>query len=65
MTQPNFHVNEAAIPASQFDNLPDAELLNLIAASHKLKTGRECNLRQTSPPPPKKVVDLSNILGGL
>jgi hypothetical protein len=62
----NFHVGDAAaLPGSQFDDLPEEELIAAIRAAHKLKTGRAGNLRQTPPPPPKRVVDLSNILGGL
>ena len=67
MSQPNnFHVGDAAaLPGSEYDNLPEAELIALIAASHKIRTGRAGNLHQTAPPPQKRVVDLSGILGGL
>ena len=62
----NFHVGDAAaLPGSEFDNLPEEDLIALIKASHKLKTGRSGNIRQAPPPTPKRVVDLSNILGGL
>jgi hypothetical protein len=66
IAQPNFSVGDAAaLPGSEYDNLPPDELAALIRASHQLKTGRTGNLRQTPPPPPKRVVDLSGILGGL
>lgn len=62
----NFHVGDAAaLPGSQFDELPEDELIAAIKAAHKLKTGRAGNIRQTPPPLPKRVVDLSGILGGL
>ena len=63
----NFHVGDktAAIPGSEYDNLPPAELIELIRAAHQLKTGHAGNLRFTPPPPPKRVVDLTSILGGL
>jgi hypothetical protein len=62
----NFHVgNAAALPGSQYDNLPEDELIAIIKAAHKLKTGRTGNIHQTPPPPPKRVVDLTSILGGL
>ena len=66
-TQPkNFHVGDAAaLPGSEFDELPEEELIAAIKAAHKLKTGRSGNIRQTPPPQPKRVVDLTNILGGL
>ena len=67
LSQPNnFHVgNAAALPGSQYDNLPEEDLVALIRAAHQLRTGRAGNLRQTPPPPPKRVVDLSSILGDL
>jgi len=62
----NFHVGDAAaLPGSEFDNLPEEDLVALIKSAHKLKTGRAGNLKQTPPPPPKRVIDLSSILGGL
>jgi hypothetical protein len=62
----NFHVGDAAaLPGSQYDDLPEDELIAAIKAAHKLKTGRAGNIRQTSPPPPKRIVDLTSILGGL
>ena len=58
--QPNFNVakDTAAIPGTDFDNMSDEELEQLIAASHKLKTGKPLNLPKTPPPTPKRVVDL-------
>jgi hypothetical protein len=62
----NFHVGDTqAIPGSQYDDLPEAELIEAIRAAHKLKTGRAGNLHYTPPPPSKRVVDLTSILGGL
>jgi len=62
----NFHVGESqALPGSEYDNMPEEELVKLIRASHQLKTGRSGNIRQTPPPTPKRVIDLSKILGGL
>ena len=62
----NFHVGDAAaLPGSEYDNVPEEDLIALIKAAHMLKTGRAGNIRQTPPPPAKKVVDLSSILGGL
>ena len=63
----NFHVGDttAAIPGSEYDNLPEDDLVALIRAAHKLRTGRAGNIRQTPPPPPKRIVDLTSILGGM
>lgn len=66
MSQPrSFTVGDVqAIPGSEYDNLTDVQLAQLISDSHKLKTGRALHLPSTPPPQPKRVVDIDRFLGG-
>ena len=49
--QPNFQYVQGAAPATDFDNMSDADLQKLINAAHKAKTGRSGNLQQAAPHP--------------
>lgn len=62
--QPNFQNLQGAAPATDFDNMSDADLQKLINAAHQVKTGKPGQLRSAPPPPAKKVVDLDALLGG-
>lgn len=54
-----------AIKATEFDNLPADELIQLISSVYTLKTGRQSHLHLVHRIEPKEVVDLSHILGGM
>lgn len=60
--QPNFNTVNGAVPATDFDNMSEADLLRLINDAHKAKTGRSGRLAPGAPPPAKRVVDLDAIL---
>lgn len=60
--QPNFQNIQGRAPGTEFDNLSEDELLKLINAAHKVKTGRSGSLYQTAPPQQSRVVDLDAIL---
>lgn len=53
------------IPASTGDELSDRDLAVLINAAFQKKTGRAGSIAPTAPPPGKRHVDLTHILGDL
>ena len=68
MSQPrSFHVGgtTAALPGTEYDNLSEDQLVQLIRQAHKLKTGREGSIQPAYVPPSKPVVNLESVLGGL
>jgi hypothetical protein len=65
MSQPNLNnVKQGTnwIPATDFDNMSDAELEAAIFASHKAKTGRGLTLPKATPIQEKRHVDIDALI---
>ena len=62
--QPDFQIRSdtAGIPSTEYDNLSTEDIMKLVNAAQKIKTGKQGNLHYTPPPPPKKEVDIDAII---
>ena len=63
-SQPSFQNINGAAPATDFDNMSEADLTKLINEAHRAKTGRAGRLAPAAPPQAKRIVDLDAILNG-
>ena len=66
MSQPNFNIkNEAAIEATDFDNMTSEQIKALVNGAGSILNKRPGRLGTLTTPVAPKVVDLTQYLGGL